>query len=197
MIELSGMYEEEIGLFLEWLVRRGRHVAFEGMQVVSQGGTGHITVPLAFGPSYMGRRIATVGAAYRIPKVDLGNACCPHFSVGSIETGDETILYQGVPVVMFGDRGKHWPGCGTSTVFVAEGWRRIPRPTDHWDFSQHQGATGLTINAGDDPDSLDLPGKPRPPAMPGIFTIRAGDDPDEVQLPTHLLPGGTTHTNEE
>ncbi|MDF1871193.1 hypothetical protein [Vannielia sp.] len=192
MIEMKGMFEEEIGLFLEWLVRHNRYVAFEGAQVVSQGGIGHVSVPQNHGPVYQGRRILTVGASYRIPKVDLGNACCPHFVTGEITTGAEDIVYDGVPVVMVGDMGKHWPGCGTATVFVTEGWRRIPSPVDRWDFASHEGQGGFTINAGDDPDSLDLPGKPKAPAMPpqGIFSIRAGDDPNDISVPVELLKSG-------
>lgn len=199
MIEMKGMVEQEIGLFLDWLVRHGRHVAFEGAQVVSEGGIGHIATPQHHGPVYQGRRIATVGASYRIPKVDLGRACCPHFVTGEITTGAEDIVYDGVPVVMVGDTGKHWPGCGTAAVFVAEGWRRIPSPADRWDFSQLAQSGGFSISAGDDPDSLDLPGKPAPqmaPPPPGIFAIRAGDDPDEVVLPTALLKPGVTYSTD-
>ncbi|MCO6381179.1 MAG: hypothetical protein JXQ91_19385 [Vannielia sp.] len=183
MIDLKGMFEEEIGLLLEWLARRNVYVAFEGAQVVSEGGIGHIAVPLHFGPSYQGRRIATVGAPYRIPKVDLGNACCPHFVTGEIEVGDGDIVYDGVPVVMVGHTGKHWPGCGTAQVFVTEGWRKIPSPHETLDFGALRagGGGGFTIRAGDDPDSLDLPGAPKAPAPPaGIFGVAAGADPEEA-----------------
>ncbi|MGR3795802.1 hypothetical protein [Vannielia sp. SX4] len=183
MIELKGMVEEEIGLLLEWLARRNVHVAFEGAQVVSEGGIGHIAVPLHFGPSYQGRRIATVGAPYRIPKVDLGNHCCPHFVTGEIESGDTDIVYDGVPIVMVGDTGKHWPGCGTAKVFVAEGWRKMASAHDTWDFTTLSGGGGggFTIRAGDDPDDLDLPGAPKAPVpVPGIFGVAAGADPEEA-----------------
>ena len=190
MIELSGMFEEEIGLLLEWLARRQRFVAFEGAQVVSEGGIGHIAVPLEFGPSYQNRRIATVGAPYRIPKVDLGNSCCPHFSVGRITTGAEDIRFEDVPIVMQGHQGSHWPGCGSAQVFVAEGWRRGPSPHDTWTFGPAAARGGFTINAGDDPDTLDLPGQPAAPApLPGAFGIRAGDDPEAMIRAMQAMTG--------
>lgn len=197
MIEMAGMHEEEIGLFLEWLARRNRHVAFEGARVVSQGGIGHLAIPAEHGPFYQGRRIVTVGAKYRLPKVDLGRPCCPHFATGEIVTGAPDIVFEGVPVVMFGDKGEHWPGCGTASVFVAEGWRRMVQPRDRWDFSQHARSGGFTISAGDDPDALELPGKPAPAPMGaagggGMFTIRAGDDPAQVAVPTGLFGDNIT-----
>lgn len=175
MIEMHGMYEEEIGLFLEWLSRHGRHVAFEGARVRSQGGEGHIAIPLDFGPVYCGRRIATLGASYRIPKVDLGNRCCPHFAVGEIVSGAPDIVYQGVPVAMVGDRGNHWPGCGTSSVFVVEGFGRTPSPVDRWDFSAHE-FTGFRITAGDDPDEVKLPGQGGGVGRAGGLSFVAGED---------------------
>ncbi|SIO05531.1 hypothetical protein [Vannielia litorea] len=152
MIELSGMFEEELILLLNWLAGRKRHVAFEGAQVVSEGGIGRIRNPLPDGPVVQGRRIATLGSPYSVPRIDLGNSCCPHHVSGQIETGAEDIVFEGVPVVMVGDTGRHWPGCGTAQVFVAEGWQKMLVPRAQWDFSRIGRSAGFTFTADTKPE---------------------------------------------
>lgn len=134
MIDLDGMDEEALdAVFLELFFNQ-RYPAFAGSRVRSEGGWGQINVPQLFGPMYKGQRVACVGAEYRVIGMDLGNDCCSHFVHGKIITGAHDLCFQGVPLVMVGSRGKHTGGCGTGTVVVTEGWRKIESPGETVSF---------------------------------------------------------------
>ncbi|MBT0959391.1 hypothetical protein IV417_18525 [Alphaproteobacteria bacterium KMM 3653] len=134
MVKLEDLDEGEMLELFQELFFHGRHPAFAGSKVLSEGGHGQIDFPQAEGPMFQGQRIALLGAPYRVVGLNRGGACCPHFALGKIVTGAEDIQWRGTPIVMTGDRGVHAHACGTNTVIVTEGWRKIQTPGETFDF---------------------------------------------------------------